>query len=59
MGDGRNEADRILGEDLTDPKHALFVKALEAHPQRELIKSLQKETDEHGKRRWSPGRDTP
>ena len=28
MGDDRNEADRILGEDWMDPRHALLVKAL-------------------------------
>jgi hypothetical protein len=32
--DDRNEADRILGEDWMDPRHALLVKALEAHPER-------------------------
>ena len=53
MGDDRNEADRILGEDWMDPRHALLVKALAAHPERGLIVQLQQETDEHGERRWS------
>jgi hypothetical protein len=37
--DERNEADRILGEDWMDPRHALLVKALEAHPERGLIRN--------------------
>ena len=52
----RNEADRILGEGWMMPGHVLLVRALEAHPRRELVKKLQMETDERGNRRWSLGR---
>jgi hypothetical protein len=52
----RNEADRILTEDWMMPGHVLLVRALEAHPERELIKTLQMETDERRRRRWSLGR---
>jgi hypothetical protein len=53
VSDDRNEADRILGEGWMDPRHALLVKAFEAHPTRGLIVQLQQETDEHGEGRWS------
>jgi hypothetical protein len=53
MDDDPNDVDRILGEDWVDPRHLLLLKALEAHPERTLIDELQRETDEHGERRWS------
>ena len=56
MTDDRNEADRILGEDWMNPRHVLVQRAVEAHPERELIRSLLQETDELGERRWSPVR---
>ena len=48
-----NKADEIFGEDWVDPRHLLLLKAIEAHPARELIGALQQETDEKGERRWS------
>jgi hypothetical protein len=53
MTDDRNEADRILGEEWMQPGHVLLLKALEAHPEREFIEELKRETDEHGERLWS------
>ena len=53
MNDDWNKADEIFGEDWVDPRHLLLLKAIEAHPARELIGELQQETDEKGKRRWS------
>jgi hypothetical protein len=47
--DDRNEADRILGEDWMEPRHVRLVKALEAHPECELIEEL-RETDASGER---------
>jgi hypothetical protein len=52
MTDDRNEADRFLGEDWMHPRHVLAVQTLEAHPERELIRSLLQETDERGEGRW-------
>lgn len=40
MKNDRNEADRILGEDWMDPRHVRLVKALAAHPERELREEL-------------------
>jgi hypothetical protein len=51
--DGRNEADGVPGESWTDPRDALLVKALTAHPERELIEQRQQETDAIGEPRWS------
>ena len=42
MNDDRNEADRILGEDRMDPRHLLLLKAMATHPERELIRELQR-----------------
>ena len=53
MSDDWNKADEIFGEDWVDPRHLLLLKAIEAHPARELIGALQQETDEKGERRWS------
>jgi hypothetical protein len=53
MDDDRNEAERTLGEDWVDPRHLLILNALEEHPELALIEELQRETDEHGERRWS------
>jgi hypothetical protein len=36
-----------------DLRHVRLMKALDAHPQRDLIAELQQETDEDGERRWS------
>ena len=36
-----------------EPRHRLLLKALEAHPERELIEELKRETDESGERGWS------
>ena len=52
----RDEAERCLTEDWTMAGFRLAVQAMEAHPQRDLIKSLQMETDELGECRWSPCR---
>ena len=56
MNDDENGADRVLGEGWTDPRDLLLVKALAAHPERELIEARQQETDAIGQRRWSLSR---
>ena len=57
----RDEAERFLTErfvteDWTMAGFRLAMQAMEAHPRRDLIKSLQMETDERGERQRPPTR---
>jgi len=53
MNDDRSEADWVPGEGWVDPREVLLMKALAAHPERELIEARGEEMDELGEPRWS------
>jgi hypothetical protein len=53
MNDDGNQFDALLAEDWMDPGDALLLKALAKHPQRDHIRALNRERDEHGLCRWS------
>ena len=53
MNDYRNGMDGVPSASWMDPRDVLLVKALAAHPERELIETRQQETDAIGEPRWS------